>query len=139
MSSDSFDIWWTIVSKIISKQYQNNQHIVKNNIFKLSLNPKNHSVAKGSGTDLVQMHNKMGIKIDIAILGFWHVNSNTTAHKTKFGDGFIIYKKNRKQSGVVDAKQSGLIDVVSGVPQGTVLAISYSYFTLWLTISSFLK
>ena len=76
MSSDSFDIWWTIVSKIIPKQYQNNQHIVKNNIFKLSLNPKNHSVAKGPGKDLVQMHNKMGIKIDIAILGFWHVKLN---------------------------------------------------------------
>ena len=34
-----------------------------------------------------------------------------------------IYKflKNRKQSVVVDGKQSSLIDVVSGVPQGTVL------------------
>ena len=30
-------------------------------------------------------------------------------------------KKNRKQSVVVDGKQSSLIDVVSGVPQGTVL------------------
>ena len=40
----------------------------------------------------------------------------------KFGYGFIIfYKKNRKQSVVVDGKQSSLIDVVSGVPQGTVL------------------
>ena len=29
--------------------------------------------------------------------------------------------KNRKQSVVVDGKQSILIDVVSGVPQGTVL------------------
>ena len=29
--------------------------------------------------------------------------------------------KNRKQSVVVDGKQSSLIDVVSGVPQGTVL------------------
>ena len=40
----------------------------------------------------------------------------------KFGYGFIIfYKTNRKQSVVVDGKQSSLIDVVSGVPQGTVL------------------
>ena len=40
----------------------------------------------------------------------------------KIGYGFIIfYKKNRKQSVVVDGKQSSLIDVVSGVPQGTVL------------------
>ena len=40
----------------------------------------------------------------------------------KLGYGFIIfYIKNRKQSVVVDGKQSSLIDVVSGVPQGTVL------------------
>ena len=40
----------------------------------------------------------------------------------KFGYGFIIFsKKNRKQSVVVDGKQSSLIDVASGVPQGTVL------------------
>ena len=39
----------------------------------------------------------------------------------KFGYGFIIFLKNRKQSVVVDGKQSSLIDVVSGVPQGTVL------------------
>ena len=39
----------------------------------------------------------------------------------KFGYGFIIfYKKNRKQSIVIDGKQSSLIDVVSGVPHGTV-------------------
>ena len=31
------------------------------------------------------------------------------------------FPKNRKQSVVVDGKQSSLIDVVSGVPQGTVL------------------
>ena len=31
------------------------------------------------------------------------------------------FLKNRKQSVVVDGKQSSLIDVVSGVPQGTVL------------------
>ena len=37
---------------------------------------------------------------------------------TKFGYGFIIvYTK----SVVVDGKQSSLIDVVSGVPQGTIL------------------
>ena len=39
----------------------------------------------------------------------------------KFGYGFIIFDKNSKQSVVVDGKQSSLIDVVSGVPQGTVL------------------
>ena len=40
----------------------------------------------------------------------------------KFGYGFIIfYLKNRKQSVVVDGKQSSLIDVVSGIPQGTIL------------------
>ena len=40
----------------------------------------------------------------------------------KFVDGFIIlFLKNRKQSVVVDGKQSSLNDVVSGVPQGTVL------------------
>ena len=33
---------------------------------------------------------------------------------------FIIFK-NRKQSVVLDGKLSSLIDVVSGVPQGTVL------------------
>ena len=39
-----------------------------------------------------------------------------------FGYEFVIfYLKNRKQSVVVDGKQSSLIDVVSGVPQGTVL------------------
>ena len=39
-----------------------------------------------------------------------------------FGYAFtIFYKKNRKQSVIVDGKQSTLIDVVSGVPQGTVL------------------
>ena len=36
----------------------------------------------------------------------------------KFGYGFIF--KNRKQVVVVDGKQLSLIDVVSGVPQGTV-------------------
>ena len=39
----------------------------------------------------------------------------------KFVYGFIICKKNRKQSVVVDGKQSSLIDVVSGIPHGTVL------------------
>ena len=34
---------------------------------------------------------------------------------------YNFIKKNRKQSVVVDGKQSSLIDVVSGVPQGTVL------------------
>ena len=35
---------------------------------------------------------------------------------------FNFLKKNRKQSVIVDGKQSSLIDVVSGVPQGTVLS-----------------
>ena len=39
----------------------------------------------------------------------------------KFCYGFIIFLKNWKQSVVVDGKQSSLIDVESGVPQGTVL------------------
>ena len=40
----------------------------------------------------------------------------------KFGYGFIIFNiKNRKQIVIVDGKQSSLIDVVSGVPQGTIL------------------
>ena len=39
----------------------------------------------------------------------------------KFVYRFLIFFLNRKQSVVVDGKQSSLIDVVSGVPQGTVL------------------
>ena len=39
--------------------------------------------------------------------------------KRTINDNIYIY--NRKQSVVVDGKQSSLIDVVSGVPQGTVL------------------
>ena len=50
------------------------------------------------------------------------VNSSTMAYMTKFGYGFIIfYIKKQETSVVVDGKQSSLIDVVSGVPQGTVL------------------
>ena len=48
------------------------------------------------------------------------VNSSTTEYMTKFGYGFFFFL-NRKQSVVVDGKQTILIDVVSGVPQGTVL------------------
>ena len=40
----------------------------------------------------------------------------------KCGYGFIIFFKKRKQSVVVDGKQSSLIDVVSGVSQGTLLS-----------------
>ena len=39
----------------------------------------------------------------------------------KFGYGFIIFYKKRKQRVVVGGKQSSLINVVSGVPQGTLL------------------
>ena len=82
--------------------------------------------------DLAQMHNKKGSQIDIAVLYF------SKAFDTVHHDGLRsklkhygidekiwlwIYNflKNRKQSVVVDGKQSSLIDVVSGVPQGTVL------------------
>ena len=82
--------------------------------------------------DLAQMHNKKGSQIDIAILDFSKA-FDTVPHdgllsKLKhYGiDGKILlwiynFLKNRKQSVVVDGKQSNLIDVVSGVPQGTVL------------------
>ena len=81
--------------------------------------------------DLAQMHNKKGNQIDIAVLDF------SKAFDTVPHDGLLsklkhvidekiwlwIYNflKNRKQSVVVDGKPSSLIDVVSGVPQGTVL------------------
>ena len=78
------------------------------------------------------MHNKKGSQIDIAGLDFSKA-FNTVPH-----DGLLsklkhygidekiwlwIYNflKNRKQSVLVDGKQSSLIDVVSGVPQNTVL------------------
>ena len=78
------------------------------------------------------MHNKKGSQIDIAILDF------SKAFDTVSHDGLLsklkhygidekiwlwIYNflENRKQSVVVNGKQSSLIDVVSGVPQGTVL------------------
>ena len=75
------------------------------------------------------MHNKKGSQIDIAVLDF------SKAIDTVPHDGLLkhydidekiwlwIYNflENRKQSVVVDGKQSSLIDVVSGVPQGTVL------------------
>ena len=38
------------------------------------------------------------------------------------------FLKNRKHIVVVDGKQSSLIDVVSGVPQGTVLDPLFFYF-----------
>ena len=82
--------------------------------------------------DLAQMHNKKGSQIDIAVLDF------SKAFATVPHDGILsklkhygidekiwlwIYNflRNRKQSVVVDGKQSSLIDVVSGVTQGTVL------------------
>ena len=40
----------------------------------------------------------------------------------KFGYGFIIsFKKQETKCRIVDGKQSRIINVVSGVPQGTVL------------------
>ena len=82
--------------------------------------------------DLAQMHNKKGSQIDIAILdlpkAFDMVPHDGLLSKLKhYGiDEKIwlwIYNclKNRKQSDVVDGKLSSLIDVVTGVPQGTVL------------------
>ena len=82
--------------------------------------------------DLAQIHNKKGSQIDIAVLDFLKA-FDTVPH-----DGLLsklkhygiddkiwlwIYNclKNRKQSVVVDGKQSSLIDVASGVLQGTVL------------------
>ena len=78
------------------------------------------------------MHNKNDSQIHIAVLDF------SKAFDTVPHDGLLsklkhygidekiwlwIYNflKNKKQSVVVDGKQSSLIDVVSGVPQGTVL------------------
>ena len=77
-------------------------------------------------------YNKKGSQIDTAIIDF-SKTFDTVPH-----DGLLsklkhygidkkiwlwIYNllKNMKQSGVVDGKQSRLIDVVSGVPQGIVL------------------
>ena len=76
--------------------------------------------------DLAQIHNKKGSQIDIAVLDF------SKAFDTVPHDGLLsklkhygidekiwlwIYNflKNRKQSVVIDGKQSSLIDVVSGV------------------------
>ena len=78
------------------------------------------------------MHDKKGSQIDIAVLDFSKA-FDTVPHygllsKLKhYGiDEKILlwicnFLKNKKQGVVVDGKQSSLIDVVSGVPQGTVL------------------
>ena len=82
--------------------------------------------------DLAQMHDKKGSQIDIAVLDFSKafdmVPHDGLLSKLKhYGIDDKIwlwicnFLKNRKQSVVVDGKQSSLIDVVSGVPQGTVL------------------
>ena len=51
----------------------------------------------------------------------YSVNSSTTTLMIKFGHGFLIFLKQRKQRVVVDGIQSDLVTVDSGVPQGTVL------------------
>ena len=79
------------------------------------------------------MHNKKGSQIDIAVLDFSKA-FDTVPHggllsKLKhygIDEKILLWiydflLKNRKQSVVVHGKQSSLIDVVSGVPQGTVL------------------
>ena len=78
--------------------------------------------------ELAQMHNKKGSQIDIAVLAFDTVPHDGLLSKLKhYGIDEKIwlwiynFLKNRKQSVVVDGKQSSLIDVVSGVLQGTLL------------------
>ena len=81
--------------------------------------------------DLAQMHNKKGSQIDIAVSDFSKA-FDTVPHdghdKLKHYDidekillWIYNFLKNRKQSVVVDGKQSSLIDVVSSLPQGTLL------------------
>ena len=79
------------------------------------------------------MHNKTGSQIVIAVLDFSKafdiVPHDGLLSKLKhYGIDVKIWLwicnfllKNRKQRVVVDGKQLRLIDVVSGVPQGTVL------------------
>ena len=78
--------------------------------------------------DLAQIHNKKGSQIDIAVLDFSKafdlmmvslVNS-TLRHRGKIWLWIYNFIKKKKKSVVVDGKQSSHIDVVSGVPQGTV-------------------
>ena len=59
----------------------------------------------------------------IYILMVCLVNSSTTAYMIKFGYKCITFFKNMKQSVVVNGKQSSLIDMVSGVSQGTVFVM----------------
>ena len=78
------------------------------------------------------MHNKKGNQIDIAVLDFSKA-FDTVPHddllsklkhygiNEKIWPWIYNFLKNRIQSVVGDGKQSSLIDVVSGVPQGTVL------------------
>ena len=49
------------------------------------------------------------------------INSSTNGINEQIWLWIYNFLKSRKQSVVVDGKQSSLIDVVSGVPQGTVL------------------
>ena len=82
--------------------------------------------------DLAQMHNRKVSQIDIAVLDF-SKGFDTVPHDDllsklkhygideKIWQWIYNFQKNRRQSVVVDGKQSSLIDVVSGVPQGTIL------------------
>ena len=78
------------------------------------------------------MHNKTGSQIDIAVLDFSeafdtvpHVGLLSRLKHYGIDEKIWLWiynlKKPRKHSVVVDGKQSCLIDVVSCVPQGTVL------------------
>ena len=77
------------------------------------------------------MHNKKDSQVDIAVLdfsqAFYMVHHDGLLSKLKhYGKDDNIWLwinsfLNRKQSVVVDGEQSSLINVVSGVPQDTVL------------------